>query len=175
MVEEHAGLVTFKGKPLTLLGHRVGVGEAAPDFTVLRHDLTPFGLRDVVGKVVVVNSVPSLDTPVCATQARTFNQRASELGDGVKVLVISMDLPFAQSRFCTTEGIANLDVLSDHRDASFGLAYGLLVKELRLLARAVLLIDRNGHIAYQELVSEISHEPNYDAALAAVRQALATS
>lgn len=175
MVEEHVGLITSRGKPLTLLGHRVTVGEKAPDFTVLRRDLTPFSLRDVAGKVVVLNAVPSLDTSVCATQARTFNQRASELGEGARVLVISMDLPFAQSRFCTTEGIANLEVLSDHREASFGLNYGLLVKETRLLARAVLVINREGDIVYQELVSDISHEPDYDAALAAARQALAAS
>lgn len=174
MVEEHAGLITTRGRPLTLLGHRVKVGEKAPDFTVLRKDLSPFSLQEVAGKVVVLNSVPSLDTSVCATQARTFNQRAAELGEGAKVLVISMDLPFAQSRFCTTEGIANLEVLSDHRDASFGLAYGLLVKETRLLARAVLVIDRKGDIVYQELVSDTSHEPDYDAALEAARRALAS-
>ncbi|MFN3412643.1 MAG: thiol peroxidase [Thermoanaerobaculum sp.] len=174
MVEEHEGLVLFRGKPLTLLGHRVTVGEKAPDFSVLRRDLSPFSVREVAGKVVVINSVPSLDTPVCATQARTFNQRASELGEDAKVLVISMDLPFAQSRFCTTEGIANLEVLSDHRDANFGLTYGLLVKEMRLLARAVLVINRRGEIVYQELVPEIGHEPNYDAALEAARRALAS-
>lgn len=175
MAEEHVGLVSSKGRPLTLLGHRVKVGEKAPDFTVLRRDLSPFTLQEVAGKVVVVSSVPSLDTSLCATQARTFNQRASELGEGAKVLVISMDLPFAQNRFCTTEGIANLEVLSDHRDASFGLAYGLLVKETRLLARAVLVIDRKGKIVYQEVVPDTSHEPNYDAALAAAHQALAAS
>lgn len=174
MAEEHVGLITSRGKPLTLLGHRVRVGEKAPDFTVLRRDLSPFSLRDVAGKVVVINSVPSLDTSVCATQARTFNQRASELGEDARILVVSMDLPFAQSRFCTTEGIANLEVLSDHREASFGLAYGLLVKETRLLARAVLVIDRKGDIVYQELVSDISQEPNYDAALEAARRALAS-
>ncbi|KDA53035.1 hypothetical protein EG19_07940 [Thermoanaerobaculum aquaticum] len=174
MAEEHVGLITSRGKPLTLLGHRVQVGEKAPDFTVLRRDLSPFSLRDVAGKVVVINSVPSLDTSVCATQARTFNQRASELGEDARILVISMDLPFAQSRFCTTEGIANLEVLSDHRDASFGLAYGLLVKETRLLARAVLVINRHGDIVYQELVPDTSHEPNYDAALEAARRALAS-
>lgn len=172
MAEEHVGLVTFKGNPLTLLGHRVQVGELAPEFTVLRGDLTPFTLSDVKGKVVIVNAVPSLDTPVCATQARTFNQRAAELGEGAKVLVISMDLPFAQKRFCSTEGIASLEVLSDHRDASFGLAYGLLIKELRLLARAVMVIDRDGRIAYQQLVPEIAQEPDYEPALEAARRAL---
>lgn len=174
MIEEHVGLITTRGKPLTLLGYRVKVGERAPDFTVLRRDLSPFTLAEVAGKVLVVNAVPSLDTSVCATQARTFNQRAAELGEGARVLVISMDLPFAQNRFCTTEGIANLEVLSDHREASFGLAYGLLVKETRLLARAVLVIDRQGAIVYQELVPDTSHEPDYDAALQAARKALAS-
>ncbi|MGC8917253.1 MAG: thiol peroxidase [Thermoanaerobaculum sp.] len=173
-MEEHAGLVTFKGKPLTLLGHRVKVGEKGPNFTALRRDLTPAALTDFAGRVVVINAVPSLDTPVCATQARTFNERAASLGEGAKVLVVSMDLPFAQGRFCSTEGIANLEVLSDHREASFGLAYGLLIKELRLLARAVLVVDRDGIITYQELVPEVAQEPNYDRALQATRQALAS-
>jgi thiol peroxidase len=173
MEQEHVGLVTFKGKPLTLLGNRVKVGDPAPPFTALRRDLNLFFSQELAGKVVVLNAVPSLDTPVCATQARTFNQRASQLGEGARVLVISMDLPFAQNRFCSTEGIANLEVLSDHRDASFGLAYGLLIKELRLLARAVLVLDRHGKIAYQELVKEVAQEPDYEAALAAAGAALA--
>lgn len=173
MEQEHIGLVTFKSTPLTLVGKRVVVGEKAPSFTALRRDLTAFSLLELEGKVVVINSVPSLDTPVCATQTRTFNQRASELGADVRVLVVSMDLPFAQSRFCATEGIAQLEVLSDHREASFGLAYGLLIKELRLLARAVLVVDRKGMITYQELVPEIAQEPNYEAAIHAAKMALA--
>lgn len=173
MVEEHVGLVTFKGNPLTLVGRRVAIGEKAPDFTALRRDLSTFSFQELQGKVVVINAVPSLDTPVCATQTRTFNQRSSELGDDVRVLVISMDLPFAQGRFCATEGIAQLEVLSDHREASFALAYGLLIKELRLLARAVLVVDRKGMITYQELVPEIAQEPDYEAAIQAARAALA--
>ncbi|MCX7895761.1 MAG: thiol peroxidase [Thermoanaerobaculum sp.] len=172
MTEETRGLVTFKGNPLTLVGHRPQVGDEAPPFSALRRDLTPFQLSEVAGKVVIINSVPSLDTPVCATQARTFNARATELGEDVRVLVVSMDLPFAQNRFCSTEGIAKLEVLSDHRDASFGLAYGLLIKELRLLARSVLVINRQGKIAYWQLVPEIAQEPDYEAALQAARQAL---
>lgn len=173
MVEEHVGLVTFKGNPLTLVGRRVAIGEKAPDFTVLRRDLTTLSFQELQGKVVVINAVPSLDTPVCAIQTRTFNQRSSELGDDVRVLVISMDLPFAQGRFCATEGIAQLEVLSDHREASFGLAYGLLIKELRLLARAVLVVDRKGMVSYQELVPEMAQEPNYEAAIKAAKAALA--
>ncbi len=166
---DRTGAVTFLGNPLTLTGEPVSVGQKAPDFTALRADLSPFSLSGEAGKVVVINSVPSLDTPVCAAQARRFNQEAAGLGPDVKVVVVSMDLPFAQKRFCATEGIANLETVSDHREAAFGQAYGLLVKELRLDARAVLVVDREGVLRYQQLVGEISHEPDYDAALAAVR------
>jgi len=117
----------------------------------------------------VINSVPSLDTPVCAMQTRRFNEEAAALGSDVKVLVVSMDLPFAQQRFCATEGIANLETLSDHRDASFGTAYGMLIKELRLLARGVLVIDKDGVLRYQQLVPEVAQEPDYEAALAAIK------
>ncbi|MGD1146416.1 MAG: thiol peroxidase [Thermoanaerobaculaceae bacterium] len=168
MHEKH-GFVTFKGTPLTLLGQSPQVGSKAPDFAALRSDMTPFSLSQAAGKTVVINSVPSLDTPVCATQTRRFNEEAASLGDGVKVLVISMDLPFAQKRFCATEGIANLETLSDHRDAAFGTAYGLLIKELRLLARAVLVIDDTGILRYQQLVPEVGQEPNYEEALEAIK------
>jgi thiol peroxidase len=171
-MHERHGFVTSKGAPLTLVGPAPEIGVRAPAFTALRGDLSPFSLADLSGKVVVVNSVTSLDTAVCASQARRFNQEAAALGDHVKVLVISMDLPFAQKRFCTTEGIANLDTLSDHRDASFGTAYGLLIKELRLLARAVLVIDANGVLRYVQLVPEVGQEPDYDAALAEVRKVM---
>lgn len=163
------GAVTFLGNPLTLSGNPVAVGERAPDFEAVRADLSTFRLSDERGKVVVISSVPSLDTPVCAMQARRFNQEAAALGEGVKVVVVSMDLPFAQKRFCATEGVSGLETVSDHRDATFAQAYGLLVKELRLDARAVLVVDQNGTLAYQQLVGEISHEPDYDAALAAAR------
>ena len=171
-MHERHGFVTFKGAPLTLLGTAPQIGAKAPDFTALRGDLTPFSLGQVGGKVVVINSVPSLDTPVCAMQTRRFNQEAAGLGERVKVLVVSMDLPFAQKRFCATEGIANLETLSDHRDASFGSSYGLLIKELRLLGRAVLVIDKDGVLRYQQLISEVGQEPNYDEALAAIRKLL---
>jgi thiol peroxidase len=171
-MHERHGFVTFKEAPLTLLGTAPQIGAKAPDFTALRGDLTPFSLGQAGGKVVVINSVPSLDTPVCAMQTRRFNQEAAGLGERVKVLVVSMDLPFAQKRFCATEGIANLETLSDHRDASFGSSYGLLIKELRLLGRAVLVIDKDGVLRYQQLVSEVGQEPNYDEALAAIRKLL---
>jgi len=166
------GFITFKGTPLTLVGPAPEVGSNAPAFTALRGDLSQFSLADAAGKVVVINSVPSLDTSVCAAQARRFNVEAAGLGARVKMLVISMDLPFAQQRFCTTEGIANLETLSDHRDAAFGTAYGLLIKELRLLARAVLAIDGKGVLRYVQLVPEVGQEPDYDAALTEIRKLL---
>ncbi|HPW56341.1 MAG TPA: thiol peroxidase [Thermoanaerobaculaceae bacterium] len=169
---DRPGAVTFHGNPLTLTGSPVAVGQKAPEFVALRGDLSGFALSNEAGKVVVINSVPSLDTPVCALQARRFNQEAAALGAGVKVLVVSMDLPFAQKRFCTTEGIANLETVSDHRDAAFGEAYGLLVKELRLNARAVIVVGRDGIVRYQQVVGEITHEPDYAAALATVRSLL---
>jgi thiol peroxidase len=171
-MHERHGFVTFKGAPLTLLGATPQIGAKAPDFTALRGDLTPFSLGQAAGKVVVVNSVPSLDTPICAMQTRRFNQEAAGLGERVKVLVVSMDLPFAQKRFCSTEGIANLETLSDHRDVSFGTSYGLLIKELRLLSRAVLVIDKDGVLRYQQLVPEAGQEPNYDDALAEIKKLL---
>lgn len=168
-MRERHGFVTFKGNPLTLLGEAPQVGSKAPEFSALRGDLSPFSLAQAAGKTVVINSVPSLDTPVCAMQTRRFNEEAAALGSDVKVLVVSMDLPFAQQRFCATEGIANLETLSDHRDASFGTAYGMLIKELRLLARGVLVIDKDGVLRYQQLVPEVAQEPDYEAALAAIK------
>ena len=168
-MHERHGFVTFRGPPVTLVGTALQVGSKAPEFTALRRDLSQFSLAQTAGKVVVINSVPSLDTPVCATQTRRFNQEAAGLGPDAKVLVVSTDLPFAQGRFCTTEGIANLETLSDHRDVSFGTAYGLLIKELRLLARAVLVVDKGGVVRYMQLVPEIGQEPDYDEALAAVK------
>jgi len=168
-MHERHGFVTFKGTPLTLLGQAPQIGSKAPEFAALRGDLSPFSLAQAAGKTVVINSVPSLDTPVCAMQTRRFNQEAAALGSDVKVLVVSMDLPFAQQRFCATEGIANLETLSDHRDASFGTSYGMLIKELRLLARGILVIDKDGVLRYQQLVPEVAQEPDYEAALAAIK------
>lgn len=171
MIERH-GAVTLKGSPLTLLGSLVEVGTPAPEFVALKGDLSPFRLADVRGNVTIISAVPSLDTSPCVIQARRFNSEAANLGDHVSMLVVSMDLPFAQGRFCTTEGIANLVTLSDHRDASFGQAYGLLIKELRLLARAVVVVDRHGVVRHVELVQEVSQEPDYETALQVARQLL---
>jgi thioredoxin-dependent peroxiredoxin len=166
---ERPGAVTFQGNPLTLLGTEVKVGEKAPDFTVLDNSLSPVSLAKYEGKVVILSAVPSLDTPVCDLETRRFNDEAAKLGSDVVVLTISMDLPFAQARWCGAAGAKHVTTLSDHKEASFGLAYGVLIKELRLLSRAVFVADRKGVIRFVELVKEITHEPDYDAALNAVK------
>jgi len=167
---ERPGAVTMKGNPLTLVGNEVRVGEKAPDFIAIDTDLNPVSLSSLRGKTVVVASVPSLDTPVCDLQTRRFNQEAVGLGKDVQILTLSMDLPFAQKRWCGAAGIASLKTLSDHRDAAFGSAYGVLIKELRLLARAVFVVDRQGVIRYIQVVKELATEPDYAAVLDAVRK-----
>ncbi|MCK5801873.1 MAG: thiol peroxidase [Lentisphaeria bacterium] len=169
---EREGLVTLLGNPVTLCGEALAVGGKAPEFEVSANDLSPVKLSDSAGKVRLLVAVPSLDTPVCDTETRTFNKAAADLGDDVEILVVSMDLPFAQARWCGAAGVDAVTTLSDHKTAEFGEAYGLLIKEVRLLARAVLVVGRNGDIVYQELVSEVADEPNYEAALAAVKKAL---
>ncbi len=166
-MQERTGIVTMKGNPLTLLGAEVKVGKPAPEFTVLDNDLKPVKFSSYRGKVRIVSSVPSLDTPVCDTETRRFNEEAVKLGSDVALLTISMDLPFAQKRWCAAAGIERVQTLSDHRDASFGMAYGVLIKELRLLARAVFLVDSEGVVRYIELVKEITTEPDYEAVLSA--------
>jgi len=162
----------MKGMPLTLSGNGLSVGEKAPDFTAVRTDLTPVDFASYRGKVCVISSVPSLDTPVCDRQTRQFGEEAARLGEGVKVLTVSMDLPFAQKRWAEKAGVTNIEFLSDHRAASFGEAFGMLVKELRLLGRGVFVIDRNGTVRYAEILDELSREPDYNAALNAARQLL---
>ncbi len=169
-MNERIGLVTMMGNPVTLLGQEIKVGDTAPDFTVTANDLTPVSLSSFKGKLCVLSSVPSLDTPVCDTSTRRFNEEAANLGQDVAILTISMDLPFAQARWCGAAGVEAVQTLSDHRDASFGTAYGILIKDLRLLARAVLVVDRDGKVQYQQIVKEIAEEPDYDAALAVVKE-----
>jgi thiol peroxidase len=164
--------VTFKGTPLTLTGAALKPGDPAPDATLIRQDLQTVHLKDYFGKVLLISVVPSLDTGVCSAQTRRFNEEAHRLPEGVRVLTVSMDLPFAQKRFCGEADIDRIEVLSDHRDASFGQAYGTLVKELRLNTRAVFVIDPAGIIRYVEYVPEITEHPNYEAALNAVRSLL---
>jgi thiol peroxidase len=159
----------MKGSPLTLVGNEVKVGQPAPDFEVIANDMSSVKLSSFKGKVCIICSVPSLDTSVCDMETRRFNEEAGKLGSDVVVLTISMDLPFAQKRWCGAAGVKNVQTLSDHRDASFGKAYGVLIKELRLLARAVFVVDKNGTIRYIQIVNEVASEPNYEAALKAVK------
>ena len=171
-MKERKGIITVEGNPLTLVGDEVDVGQQAPDSQVLTNDLSPVELSSFRGKVCIICSVPSLDTPVCDTETRKFNEEAAKLGDDVAVLAISMDLPFAQKRWCGAAGIENVQTLSDHRDAAFGRAYGVLIRELRLLARAVFVVDKDGIIRYIEIVNELTNEPNYEAALNAAKEVL---
>lgn len=168
-MEERNGAVTMHGNPLTLLGKDLNVGESAPDLELLDNDLNPVKLSSYRGKICVVSAVPSLDTPVCDMETRRFNQEAANLGSNVAIVTVSMDLPFAQKRWCGAAGVDKVVTLSDHRTAAFGEAYGVLIKELRLLARAIFVVDKEGTIRYVQLVKEISEEPDYDAVLEAVK------
>ena len=167
---ERKGVTTFKGDPLTLIGPELSPGQAAPDATAVGNDLKPVSIKDFRGKVLVLVTVPSLDTSVCDTEARRFNEAAAGLGKDVEIVVVSMDLPFAQKRWCAAAGVDRVRTLSDHRDAAVGNAYGILIKELRLLARTVFVIDREGTIRYVQRVKEMTHEPDYDAVLEAMHK-----
>lgn len=162
--------VSFQQDPVTLLGNEIKVGDTAPNFTVLNNDLQEVSLDDYKGKKKLISVVPSIDTGVCSDQTRRFNEEAEKL-DNVHVLTISMDLPFDQKRWCAAEGIGNLDTLSDHRDADFGEKYGVLIKELRLLARSIFVVDSNDKVTYVEYVEEVSNHPDYESALEAIKQA----
>ncbi len=166
--QERKGVITFKGNPLTLIGPEIKAGAKAPEFQVIAQDLSPVTLASSQGKIRLISVTPSLDTPVCDLQAKRFNDEAAKL-TGVVILNVSMDLPFAQKRWCGATGAANIQTVSDHKDASFGTAYGTLIKELRLLARAVFVVDAQNTVRYAEYVPEVTSHPNYDAALAAVR------
>ncbi|GMU92418.1 MAG: putative thiol peroxidase [Candidatus Hydrogenedentota bacterium] len=163
---ERTGELTFKGSPLTVIGKKLNVGDKAPDFTLLANDLSPVTLATDAGKVRIVSVVPSLDTPVCDTQTRKFNESVAQFGGKVVCYTVSADLPFAQKRWCGNAGVQNVVTLSDHRDMNFGNAYGTHIKELRLEQRAVFVIDGNGVVQYAEYVPEVAQEPNYDAPLA---------
>ena len=168
--QERQGGVTFKGNPMTVIGPQLKVGQRAPEFTVLAQDLSPVTLASSRGKVRLISVVPSLDTPVCDAQTKRFNEEAATLPAKVEVLTISMDLPFAQKRWCGTANVDRLTTLSDHREASFGTAYGTLIKDLRLLARSIFVVDADDTLQYVEYVPEVTSHPQYDAALAAVRK-----
>jgi thiol peroxidase len=168
-MEERKDIITMKGQPLTLLGKEINIDEPAPDFEVLANDLSAVKLSSFRSKVCIISSVPSLDTPVCDTMTRIFNEEAGSFGDEVVVLTISMDLPFAQKRWCGAAGVKKVQTFSDHRDASFGDAFGVLIKELRFLARAVFVIDKDGIVRYTQIVNELTNEPDYEAVLKAVK------
>jgi thiol peroxidase len=172
MTQERSGAITFKGNPMTLLGQPVKVGDAAPDFRVVDNALQPVTLASGAGKVRLITVIPSIDTPVCDSMTRRFNQDAAQLPEQVELYTISLDLPFAQKRWCGNAGIERVKTLSDYQERSFVLNYGLLIKELKLAARAVLVIDANDKISYMELVPEVTAEPDYAAALAAVKALL---
>ena len=169
-MSERTGVATFQGNPLTLVGPEIKIGDTAPNFTLTANDLSPATLGDYKDKVVIIASVPSLDTPVCDMETRRFNTEAAALGDDVAILAVSMDLPFAQARWCGAAGVEAVQTLSDHKDASFGLGWGALIKELRLLTRAVFVVGKDGKVAYVQYLSEITEEPDYDAALEAARK-----
>ena len=167
---ERKGAVTFQGNPLTLIGDEIKVGDRAPDVEVIGNDLKPVKLSSFAGRVCVVSSVPSLDTPVCDMETRWFNEEAAKLGKDTAIITVSMDLPFAQKRWCGASGVTRVTTLSDYRGASFGNAWGVLIKELHLLARCVFVVDPEGVVRYSQLVREISSEPNYEEVLKAVRE-----
>lgn len=158
--------VTLKGRELTLVGDELKVGQKAPDFKVISNDMTPMKFyRTYKGRIVLISSVPSLDTPVCDIETRRFNSEAQKLSSDIDIITISMDLPFAQKRWCGANGVERVKTYSDYLKADFGKSYGVLIKELRLLARCIFIVDREGTIRYIQLVKEISNEPNYEEAI----------
>lgn len=161
--------VTMKGNPVTFVGKQIEVGQPIPDATLVANDLSEVKLHSFKGKNLIISVVPSLDTPVCDLQTKRFNQEAANLKD-IEILTISVDLPFAQKRWCGANGNVKIKTLSDYRYASFGEAFGLLIKNLRLLARAVYVVDSKGIVRYREVVKEVTTEPNYTAALDAVNK-----
>ncbi len=171
-MSERKGAVTLRGNPLTLVGEEIREGTPAPDVVLLDNDLKAVRLSDFRGKVLIVSAVPSLDTPVCDMETRRFNTEAAALGPEVQVLTVSMDLPFAQKRWCGAAGVDKVKTLSDHREGAFGRAYGVLIQELRLLARSIFVVDRQGVVRYVQHVKEVSQEPDYGAVIAAVKKLL---
>jgi thiol peroxidase len=168
---ERKGVVTFKGNPMTLLGPEIKAGDKAPDFRVVDTALAPVTLADFRGKVKIISAVPSLDTPTCDAETRRFNMEAAKLPGEVVVLTISLDLPFAQKRWCAAAGIDKVRTLSDYQDRSFAEAYGVLIKELKLLSRSIFVVDANDTVRYVQHVKEIAQEPDYPAVLEAAAKA----
>lgn len=161
---------TFKGNPITLIGNEVKVGDSAPDFKVNKTLVEEVSLENYAGKVKLISVVPSLDTGVCDAQTRRFNEEASKLGDNVVILTVSVDLPFAQSRWCGATGVDKVLTLSDYKNRSFGEAYGVYIEEFGLLMRSIFVVDANNKIAYVEYLGEMTEHPNYEAAIEAVKK-----
>jgi thiol peroxidase len=166
-MEKRKGVMTLGGNPVTLIGKEIKVGDKAPSFTVLDNGSKPVTLEDAKGKKLIISVVPSVDTPVCSAQTRRFNEEAAKM-DGVEIYTISVDLPFALARYCAAEGIDKVKTLSDHKDLSFGEAYGFVIEEARLLGRGIVIVDEEGIVRYVEYVKEVSNYPDYDKALVAV-------
>ena len=168
-----SGAVTFKGNPMTLAGEEVKAGQAAPDFTLhyFKDGMQSISLADVKGKPTILSVVPSLDTGVCAMQTKKFNETLGAMGDSINALTVSLDLPFAMNRFCGAEGIENMQSASDYQERKFGSDYGTMLEELKILTRAVFVLDAEGNVTYAEYVPEVTSEPNYDAALEALKAA----
>lgn len=170
-MQERKGIITFKGNPMTLLGPEVKVGDKAPDFQVVDNALAPVTLADFKGKVKILSAVPSLDTPVCDAETRRFNQEAAKLPGDIVVLTVSADLPFAQKRWCAAAGVDKVKTLSDYQDRSFATAYGVLIKELKLLSRSIFVVDAGDTVRYVQHVKEVTTEPDYAAVLEAAEKA----
>lgn len=169
-MKERTGLVTLMENPVTLVGDEINVGDKAPNFTVVDNKLDPVEFSSFRGKTCIISSVPSLDTPVCDTSTRAFNQEAAGLGPDIVILTISMDLPFAQSRWCGAAGVDAVQTLSDHKEASFGTAFGVLIKELRLLARAQFVVDKEGVVRYARIIPEVAQEPDLQPVIKAAKE-----
>ncbi|MBB6674311.1 thiol peroxidase [Cohnella nanjingensis] len=172
MSQERSNVATFKGNPITLIGPELKAGDQAPDFQLNKNLLETVSLQDYAGKVKLISVVPSIDTGVCDAQTRRFNEEASKLGDGVIVLTVSADLPFAQARWCGAAGVDRVVMLSDYKDNNFGKAYGVLIKEFGLDLRSIFVLDANDKIAYVEVLKEMTEHPDYEAAVSAVRNLL---
>lgn len=170
MPQERTGVATLKGNPITLVGPELKVGDRAPDFRLNKSLTEEVTLADFAGKVKLISVVPSLDTGVCDAQTRRFNEEAAKLGDNVVILTVSVDLPFAQARWCGAAGVDKVVTLSDYKTREFGQAYGVFIKELALDMRAVFVVDQNDTIRYVQYLKEMTEHPDYDSAIAAVRQ-----
>jgi len=169
---ERKGITSSGETPLTLVGPELKIGDKAPDFTLTSNDMQPVTLKDLAGKTIILLGVPSLDTPICDLETRRFNKEAADLSDEIRVVTVSMDLPFAQKRWCAAAGIDRVQTLSDYRSAAFAESYGILIKELHLLARSAFVVDKNGVIRYTEITRNVKDEPNYSKIIEAAKAAL---